>query len=247
MLIAFSIISGLIIGSFLNVVIYRLPRRESVVGPGSRCPVCGHNLGAGDLIPVLSYIRQQGKCRYCRAGISSRYPLTEIITAAAFLSIWLQWGLSWEGLAGVILTSLLIPAAGIDLEYGIIPDRLTIPGIIIGLLFAPLTVGFISSLAGALLFGGVLFLAALISRGGMGGGDIKLAAAIGAFTGWQGAVLAFILSSLLGGMGGLILLLSRKADRKTAVKLGPFLALGGWTAYMWGTTMIDFYLNLLQG
>lgn len=244
MLFALSIIAGLIMGSFLNVVIYRLPRGESVVWPGSHCPNCGQNLKARDLIPVLSYIWQRGECRYCGARISLRYPLVELITAATFLLTYLQWSISWQGLAGIILTVLLIPAAFIDIDHGIIPDRLSITGIIIGLLLSPFTTGFTSSLSGALLFGGIFFLAALISRGGLGGGDIKLAAAIGAFTGWQGALLAFILSSLLGGIWGFILLLSKKANRKTAIKFGPFLALGGWVAYTWGTQIISLYLNL---
>lgn len=242
-----TIIIGLITGSFLNVLIYRLPRGESVVWPGSHCPDCGQNLKAGDLIPVLSYIWQRGKCRYCGAKISLRYPLVELLTAAAFLLTYLQWGISWHSLAGILLTFLLIPAAVIDMDHGIIPDRISITGIIIGLLLSPFTAGFTSSLLGVLIFGGTLFLAALISQGGMGGGDIKLAAAIGAFTGWPGALLAFILSSLLGATWVLILLLSKKADRKTAIKFGPFLALGGWVAFVWGTQIINFYLNQFGG
>jgi leader peptidase (prepilin peptidase)/N-methyltransferase len=244
MIIAITIIFGLIIGSFLNVVIYRLPRGESVVWPGSRCPDCGHNLVVRDLVPVISYIWQRGKCRYCGGKISPRYPLVEILTAVTFLLIYLQWGIAWQSLAGLVFTSLLIPAAFIDMEHGIIPDRISISAIITGFLFSPFTAGFTSSLWGALLFGGILFLAAIVSQGGMGGGDIKLAAAIGTFTGWPGAVPAFILSSLLGGTWGLILLLSKKADRKTAIKFGPFLALGGWVAFVWGTQIIDFYLDL---
>lgn len=247
MVIAITIILGLIIGSFLNVVICRLPRGESVVGPGSHCPDCGHNLVARDLVPVISYIWQRGKCRYCGGKISPRYPLVEILTAVTFLLIYLQWGIAWQSLAGLVFTSLLILAAFIDMEHGIIPDRISITGIIIGLLFSPLTVGFTSSLSGALLFGGVFFLAAFISQGGVGGGDIKLAAAIGAFIGWPGAVLAFILSSLLGATWALILLLSKKADRKTAIKFGPFLALGGWAAFVWGTQIINFYMTLFCG
>lgn len=244
MVIVLIIIIGLIIGSFLNVVIYRFPRRESVVWPGSHCPVCGQQLKTGDLLPVLSYIWLRGRCRYCGGKIGLRYPLVEILTAITFLLIYLPWGLSWQGLAGIVLTMLLIPAAFIDLDHGIIPDRLTYPGIIIGLLLSPFTAGFTSSLLGALFFGGILLLAALISRGGMGGGDIKLAAAIGAFTGWPGALLAFLLSSLLGGAWGLILLLSQKANRKTTIKFGPFLALGGWIAYVWGVQIINNYLGL---
>jgi leader peptidase (prepilin peptidase)/N-methyltransferase len=245
MIIAVTIILGLIAGSFLNVVIYRLPRGESVVWPGSHCPDCGHNLVVRDLIPVISYIWQRGECRYCGAKISLRYPLVELLTTAAFLLIYLQWGISWHSLAGILLTFLLIPAAVIDMEHGIIPDRISITGIIIGFLCAPFSIGFTSALLGALFFGGILFLAALLSRGGMGGGDIKLAATIGAFTGWPGVLLAFILASLTGGTWGLILLLSKQADRKTAIKFGPFLALGGWIAFVWGLHIIDFYLNLL--
>lgn len=244
MIITLIIILGLIIGSFLNVVIYRLPRRESVVWPGSCCTVCGQRIKAWDLIPLVSFICLRGRCRYCQEKISWRYPLIESLTAVAFLLLYQQYGLSLKSLAGFILSFVLIAAAFIDLDHGIIPDHITYPGIILGLFFSYFTSELTASFLGALLFGGILFIAALISRGGMGGGDIKLAAAIGTFTGWQGALLAFFLSSLIGGLWGLKLLLTGKANRKTMIRFGPFLALGGWVTYTWGMQIITFYLGL---
>jgi len=239
-------ILGLIIGSFLNVIIYRMPRGESLVKPRSYCPDCGQKIKAFDLIPILNYIWLKGRCRYCGSRINLHYPLVELVTATALLLIYSEWGWSIDSLVAVILAMLLIPAAVIDLHHGIIPDKISITGIIIGLLISLLTTGFISSLMGALLFGGILLLAAYISGGGMGGGDIKMAAAIGVFTGWQGAILAFMLSSILGGAVGVILLLSHQANRKTAIKFGPFLALGGFIAYVWGARIMDFYLQVIN-
>lgn len=240
------VIFALLVGSFLNVVIHRLPRGESVVWPGSHCVTCGHRLGILELIPVLSYLWLQGKCRYCSEKIALRYPLVEIFTAVLFLLIYLQWGLSLKTAAGWVLTAILVICAFIDIDEGIIPDSITYPGIILAFILSYFTTGLVSAFTGALLFGGILFLAGLLTNGGMGGGDVKLAVLIGAFTGLQESVLAFILSSLLGGVWAAGLLLTKKADRKTAVKFGPFLALGGWLAYTFGPDIITFYFSLFN-
>jgi len=239
------LIFGLLIGSFLNVVIYRLPKGESVVWPGSYCTACGQGLKAGDLVPVFSYLFLRGKCRFCGEKISLRYPLVELLNGIAFLLVYMQFGLSIWTVSGMILTAILIVSLFIDIDEGIIPDIVTYPAIIVGLILANFTVGTAPALTGALLFGGILFTAALISRGGMGGGDVKLALAIGAFCGLQNAFMAFILASLSGGIWAAVLLLSRQAGRKTAIKFGPFLAVGGYTAFVYGQELIVGYLRML--
>lgn len=240
------VLLGLIAGSFLNVVIYRLPLGESVVWPGSRCTGCGHSLGVGDLVPVLSWLWLKGRCRYCGGKISGRYPVIEMVTAVAFLLVYLKGDMSCYTVGGWILSSILIACAAIDYDEGIIPNRITYPGLILGFFISYFTVGLPSAFLGALLYGGILFSAALLSRGGMGGGDVKLALLIGAFSGFEGAVLAFILTSMMGGVGAVYLLTSSKAGRKTAVRFGPFLAAGGWLAYVYGAEIINYYLTWLS-
>lgn len=239
-----SFILGLIFGSFLNVLIYRLPREESIISPPSHCPSCGSRLKALDLIPILSYLVLRGKCRYCGVKISPRYPLVELLTGVAFLLVYLQWAWSIETIAGLLLILVLISAAFIDADCGIIPDRITCPAMLAGLLLSFLTVGIKSALLGVLFYAGILLAAAILSRGGMGGGDIKLAVVIGAFTGLSGSVVAFVLSALLGGFFSLILVLRGQAGRKTKIKFGPFMAAGAFLAYNYGTEIASFYLGI---
>ncbi len=238
-------ISGLIIGSFINVIIYRVPLGKSLIWPGSHCPACHQNIKAYDLIPVISYIVLKGECRHCRARISLRYPLTEIVTGTAFLLVYLNSGSTISMAAGLFLSSLLIAGAFIDIDHGIIPDKLTGFGIIGGLLLSPFTVTPMSAATGALFFGGILLSAGVLSDGGMGGGDIKLGLAIGAFCGLPHAVLAFIISSLAGGVWGGLMLITRSAGRKSAIKFGPFLALGSYLAYVYGKQIINCYFRIL--
>ena len=238
------IIIALMIGSFLNVVIHRIPRKESVLWPGSHCPDCGHNLQAGDLIPVFSYIWLGGRCRYCGQRISLRYPLVELLTVLSFLLIFNKWGLTIAAGVGYIFTALLIITAFTDIEEGIIPDRITYPGIIMGLLLSFYTIGIRAAVIGLVLFGGILLGAALLSRGGMGGGDIKLAAVIGAFIGYEGSIITLFLASLMGGLWAVLLLLLGKANRKTAITFGPFLSMAAWLVWMYGKEIIDLYSGL---
>ncbi|NLG33624.1 MAG: prepilin peptidase [Syntrophomonadaceae bacterium] len=237
------VIFALLLGSFLNVLIYRLPREESIVFPGSRCPSCSHSLKWTDLIPVVSFLALKGRCRYCNASISRRYPAVEVITAVSFVLVFIKWGYSLETLGGWGLNLVLISSAFIDLEHGIIPDSITYPSIIAGLVLAFFTVGLKSSLGGLALFAGILFLLAVLSGGGMGGGDIKLAGVIGAFAGFQGALTAFFISSIAGGIYSVILILAKKAGRKTMVKFGPFLALAGFFAYNYSREIWTVYLG----
>lgn len=240
----FVFIAALLLGSFLNVVIYRIPRRESVLWPGSHCPGCNHNLKALDLIPVLSYVGLGGRCRYCKKSISLRYPLVEIITAASGLMMYNRWGLTVLTLSGFIFTAILIITAFTDIEEGIIPDRITYPGMAIGLVLSFFTIGIQPALIGMLTFAGFLLGAALLSRGGMGGGDIKLAGLIGSFLGLSGSMLTLVLASVLGSIWAVYLLVLKKADRKTAIKFGPFLSISAWLVLMYGPAMIDLYLSL---
>ncbi len=235
---------GLIFGSFTNVLIARIPAGESIVTPPSHCPHCGHRLGVLDLVPVLSWLWLKGKCRYCRERIRPRYPLVELLTAALFIGVFLRWGLSAWTLAGWALTVILVACSFIDLDEGIIPDVITIPGVILGLAVSFFTLGFLPALWGALAFGGVLFLVAVISNGGMGGGDVKLAAVIGSFTGLPGAFITLLLSSFLGAVYGVTLMLVGRAGRKTPVKFGPFLAVAAYTAYLFAREIIAWYMGL---
>ena len=235
---------GLLFGSFTNVIIARIPHGESVVTPSSHCPRCGHRLGVLDLVPVLSWLFLKGKCRYCQEAISIRYPAVELLTAALFMGVFLRWGISAYTLAGWALTVILVSSAFIDLDEGIIPDVITIPGVVLGLVVSFVTIGFFPALWGALAFGGVLFLVAVISKGGMGGGDIKLAAVIGAFTGIPGAIITLLLSSFLGAVFGITLMLMGRAGRKTPVKFGPFLAIGAYTAYLFSNQIAAWYMGM---
>jgi len=235
---------GLIFGSFTNVLIARIPTGESIVTPPSHCPRCGHRLGVLDLVPVLSWLFLKGKCRYCQEAISIRYPAVELLTAALFMGVFLRWGISAYTLAGWALTVILVSSAFIDLDEGIIPDVITIPGVVLGLVVSFVTIGFFPALWGALAFGGVLFLVAVISKGGMGGGDIKLAAVIGAFTGIPGAIITLLLSSFLGAVFGITLMALGKAGRKTPVKFGPFLAVAAYTAYLFSNQIAAWYMGM---
>ena len=238
------IIGGLIIGSFINVIIHRLPRGESVVLPVSHCPHCKHALRIYHLIPVFSYLGLKGRCQYCRNPISLRYPLVEILSMSLFILVLMKWGFSLAAAGGWILTIVLMNSAFIDLEHGIIPDQITYPAMIAGLLIGYFTVGIKSSLLGLIVFAGILLLLAVVSDGGMGGGDVKLAAIIGLFCGLEGALLAFIISAITGGMWALYLLLVKQAGRKAMVKFGPFLAWGAFISYNYADEIIFYYLQL---
>lgn len=236
---------GLLIGSFTNVITHRLPKGESVVWPGSCCPSCEQKLRARDLIPVLSFLFLKGRCRYCRSPISPQYPLVEILSALGYWLVFRYYGTTFMTLAGCILVTILLCAAFSDLQTGLIPDRLTYPGMLIGLALAWFTIGLKSALIGSLGFAILFLVISVVSKGGMGGGDIKLAGVIGAFLGWEGALLTFVLASLLGGLAAGYLLARGKAGRKSAIRFGPYLALGAFAALLWGKPIIAFYLGTL--
>lgn len=225
---------GLIIGSFLNVVIYRLPRRESIVYPPSHCPNCGHRLGVFDLFPVVSFLWLKGCCRYCRGKINPRYPLVELLTGLVTVIWWLRFGTSPLGISFLALTYVLIPIAYIDMEHQIIPNLLTMPLIGGGLLLRLIWLGdFWNALIGVLVGGGLLWLFVVIYPQGMGLGDAKLLAAVGAFLDWEKICYVLILGSLAGLIIITPLILLKKMTIKQRIPFGPFLVLATLIVIYW--------------
>ncbi len=237
---------GLIIGSFCNVVIYRLPAGESIITPSSHCRACSSSIRPWDNIPLLSYLLLAGRCRACGEQISLRYPCVELASGVMYVVLWLKWGLSLAFVIYAVLSSTLLVIALIDLDHQIIPNSITYPGVVVGLglSFWVLPITPIASLIG-LLAGGILFYAvALVSRGGLGGGDIKLIAMIGAFLGWQGTFFTVLMAALTGSLVGITLMLLGKKGRKDKVPFGPFLAFGAIAFTLFGDVVIDWYVRL---
>lgn len=243
---AFAGVFGAVLGSFLNVVAYRLPRKESLVRPASRCPQCGTPIRPYDNVPVLSWLWLRGRCRSCSARISVRYPIVEAATAALCVGAVLAGGSTGKVALHVALVLLLVPAALIDLEHRIIPNSLTALGalvaVVLGLALDP--GGEPARLIAAAAAGGVLLAAAIAYPGGMGMGDVKLAAVMGLYLGRD--VAPAMLIALLAGVTLGVLVIARKgttAGRKTAVPFGPFLALGSLVSIFAGEPLVDWYLN----
>ena len=251
MLELYSFIFGLLVGSFLNVCISRLPKEESIVFPGSHCPQCQKPIRYYDNIPLLSYLLLGRKCRHCGAPISFQYPLVEGITGLSSLLLFIHFGPSWSYLIYFAFVAALIAITVIDLYHQIIPDVISLPGIGVGLLASLILpeITFLNSLSGTLLGGGSLFLVAtvyqwLFKREGMGGGDVKLLAMIGAFLGWKAVILTIFLSSLIGSMTGIVLILIKGKDFKYAIPFGPFLSVGAVLSLFYAESLIRWYLYL---
>ncbi len=251
MLIFISILFGAMVGSFLNVCILRMPKGESIIFPGSHCPLCQTPIRFYDNLPLLSYLLLGGKCRHCKTSISIQYPIVEGITALSALLLWIKFGVSLSYLIYFSFTAALIIITVIDLYHQIIPDVISLPGIGVGLLGALVVpqVTFLNALIGVIVGGGSLFLVAtiyqwLFKREGMGGGDVKLLAMIGAFLGWKAVLLTILLSSFVGSVVGIILILIKGRDFKYAIPFGPFLALGAVISLFLGEEMIRWYLYL---
>ena len=231
---------GLSIGSFLNVCIYRIPKKESIVWKPSYCPQCNHRIYYRYNIPVISYLMLKGKCEFCKAKIALQYPLVELITAFLFMFLYWRFGLSQIFFKYTILVSILITVSFIDIKYKIIPNSIIIFGLVTGLainlFFYRLSIN--DYLIGGLLGEILLWLSSLLGyllfrKQGMGGGDIKLAVVIGLFIGWKGIVLAFYLAVVLGAFFGLLGILSGKLKRFNKIAFGPYLAIGA-LAYIFG-------------
>ena len=249
--VVFSAVLGLAIGSFLNVVIWRVPRKESVVRPASHCPQCETPISARDNVPVVSWLFLAGKCRHCKNPIPVRYPLVEVGCGILFLAVAARFGASWELPAYLVLTAALLAISIIDLEHFIVPDRIT----------APLTVSALALLGvaavaegngwrfGRTLLGGVAYFAFLLLLNilypkGMGMGDVKLAFSLGLYLGWLGWGQVFLggfLAFLLGAVVGVTLIATKIKSRKDVVPFGPFLALGAMLTILWGDPILRWY------
>ena len=260
MLEALIFIVGLIIGSFLNVCIYRIPRKESIVYPASHCTECGQALAFFDLIPIFSYLILRGRCRSCGNRISGRYPLIELITGMVFLFLYIQYGLTIAFAAYIFLMSALIVVFFIDLDHMIIPDKLVL-FILIGALLlviynivSPLAIygdtRWWNPLLGTAIGSGFLFLVAVIgsilfkTNEAMGGGDIKLLIPIGLFLGWRLTILTLFLAILVAGVSGILLIAAKITSRKASIPFGPFIVIGTFVAIMWGYNIIDWYIGM---
>jgi leader peptidase (prepilin peptidase) / N-methyltransferase len=245
-LVAIATVAGLLVGSFLNVVIHRLPLRESLLKPRSRCPGCGTQIRAYDNVPVVSWLLLRGRCRDCGQPISARYPLVELLTGALFAAVAIAADNALDVALGLLLVTALVPITLIDIEYRIIPNRITAPAAMAAVAaILVFDAGFIVEAAvAAAAAGGFFLLAAIASPRGMGMGDVKLVAVLGLYLGR--AVAPAILIALVAGVviGGLII--ARRgmtAGRRTPIPFGPFLALGGMIAYFVGDAIVDGYLD----
>jgi leader peptidase (prepilin peptidase)/N-methyltransferase len=245
----FVFVFGAVVGSFLNVCIFRLPSEASIVKPRSQCPYCHHPIRNCDNIPLISFIILRGRCRDCGGKISWRYPLVELITALLALLLFLKFSLTLSFLIFFIFTAVLIVITFIDLDHQIIPDILTLPGIPIFFLAAiflldrPWKIPWLEALLGLLIGGGILFLIAFVyelisKREGMGGGDIKLLAMIGGFFGWKSLIFILLFSSFSGAIVGITAMIIKKQDMKYAVPFGPFLSAAAVAYLFWGDTFM---------
>lgn len=265
----FAFLFGAIVGSFLNVCIFRVPLGKSLISPSSRCPQCKAPIKAYDNIPILSYFLLGGRCRSCRAPISARYPLVEGMTALFSVFLMLKFGLSASFFISFILISSLVVVSFIDLDHRIIPDTISLPGIILGLLASfmkpagqndflvrfvfrtvkgGINMATLDSLLGIFIGGGLLYAVAVLfywvtKKEGMGGGDIKLLAMIGAFLGWTSTVFTIVVSSLIGSIVGVALMVAKGADSKYAIPFGPFLSMGAVIYLFFGREIIRWYLH----
>ena len=247
---AFAFLFGLCIGSFLNVVIARVPAGRSIVHPGSACPQCGSAIVWYDNLPLLSYALLRARCRTCQASISWRYPAIEFTCGALFALAYLSFGPSSRLVAALIFLAGLVAITWIDLDHQIIPDVLSLPGIVLGLLLslAPDGIGWKDAVIGTVVGGGLFVLiivgsALVIGQPGMGVGDVKLGAMIGAFLGWKLVLLSILLSVLIGGPLAAALLATGRKGRKDPVPFGPFLALGGMISLFWGDALLAWYFG----
>jgi leader peptidase (prepilin peptidase)/N-methyltransferase len=246
-------IFGSIVGSFLNVCIYRIPRNLSVITPSSRCPSCNSPIMPWDNIPLISYIFLRGRCRECKSNISFRYPLVESLNASLYVLVLWRFGFMWHSLIYFLFCSVLLVIFFIDLDFQIIPDRITLPCILIGLIAGSFLLpdpflrysllGYKASVIGFLTGGGLFYAVAVLSRGGMGGGDIKMMAMVGSFMGWKGALLTTFLGSLTGAAIGIFLMVFKGKGRKTKIPFGPFLALGAIITLFYGQEIFFWYFS----
>lgn len=243
---------GACIGSFLNVCIYRIPAGLSIVRPSSRCPGCGIAIRWWQNIPIVSWLALRGKCSGCKVKISVRYLFVEILTGFIFLKVFTTFDFQAATLVFWVFAAMLVTLTFIDLDHQIIPDVISLPGILLGFATVSLTpLLWVNSLLGILLGGGSLWLIAVVyelltENEGMGGGDIKLLAMIGAFLGWKSILPVIFISSCLGTIVGVPLMLSQREGRKLAIPFGPFLSVAALIWLFWGGSLLRGYLNLFS-
>lgn len=241
-------IFGAVFGSFYNVVGLRVPKKESIVSPPSHCVTCGERLKTIDLIPIFSYILLRGKCRKCGAKFSPVYMMTELLTGLLFAFCYWKLGFSLELAVAILFVSLLLIITVSDIAYMLIPDKILLfflPLIIIGRMLSPLSPWW-DSIVGAFVGFGILFLIAVVSRGGMGGGDIKLFFLLGLVLGTINTLLTLFLAAFIGMFVGIIVLKARRQGRKTPVPFGPSIAAAAVIIYFYGSKFIDWYWNLFN-
>ena len=239
-------IYGIVFGSFFNVVGLRVPKKESIVSPPSHCTACHRKLGIVDLIPVFSYLFLRGKCRGCDAKISPIYPFMEFVTGVLFMLAYVMLGFSWELIVALIFISLLVIITVSDIAYMLIPDKVLLPFAIVFLgmrMVSPLAPWW-DSLVGAVIGFGVLLLIGILSKGGMGGGDIKLFFVIGLVLGTLQTLLTLFLAAVIGTVVGVIVLKQKGQGRKTPIPFGPSIAMAAIIAYFWGAEIVEWYGTL---
>jgi leader peptidase (prepilin peptidase)/N-methyltransferase len=249
--ISVAFIFGAVIGSFLNVCIYRLPQHESIAFPASHCRSCTAPLAWHDNLPLVSYLLRRGRCRFCGISFSGRYFVVELITALLAVLLVYRFGLTFTAFGYFIFSAALVVITFIDLDHQIIPDVISLPGIIVGIVFSlvsPITLW--DSLIGAVVGAGILWAVFwgyyfLTHEEGIGGGDVKLLAMIGAFLGWQAIFFTLFCASFIGAVVGLIIMRIRHADGKMALPFGPFLSLGALCYLFFGERLIGWYFGLL--
>ena len=243
---------GACIGSFLNVCIYRLPAGKSIATPGSMCLKCGGKIRFYDNIPIISYLVLKGKCRQCAAPISIRYPMIELMSGLFALAVFLHFGITPAALIYYVFIATLLVITFIDIDHRIIPDVISLPGIPIFFLAAIATalLTWKEALLGILIGGGILLLIALLyyaltRKEGMGMGDVKLLAMIGALVGWKGVFFTIFVSSAVGTLSGLLVMLVTRQNMKLKIPFGPFLAIGAVVYIFYGSELIRWYLHVL--
>ena len=244
---------GLSFGSFLNVCIHRMPRERSIIHPPSHCPSCEKEIAWYDNIPLLSFVLLGAKCRHCKSRISPRYFLIELATGLLWLALLLEFGLTWIFVSGVVLISILLAVSAIDLETGLIPDRLTLPGMVAGLIFVSISPqllgreiwydGLFWGFVGLLVGGGILWLTAFLGnlvfrKESMGGGDIKLLAMIGVYVGFGKAIFVFFMAPFIALPFALFMKFARKNE---IIPYGPYLAVSGALVFVYGDVLLQFF------
>ena len=242
-------IIGTVVGSFLGVCIHRIPRGQSPVAPRSHCPKCGAELGAVELVPIIGYLLIWGRCRHCGERVSPWHPALEAGCGLLFAKVLSSQGLTLSAMNSLILISLAVVAAGIDLQHKIIPDVLTLPWIVVGLvmgLFSGGIQGVFSRALGLLASGGLVFLIAIVSRGGMGGGDIKFMALVGSFLGVLGGLTSFVIACIIGAVVGVVLIALGIKSRRDEIPFGPFISLGTIIVCIFGERIIPLVFPWLR-